>query len=333
MRIRRVTLVLTGTLAVLLFFATALQVQAMSDCPSVIMDMLAGEPIPFDEMMDDLATVRIVYVGEVHTIELHHVLQAKILDQLAHRNIKLALGMEMFAARRQGILDRWQKGNESVKNLMSQLGPDHWTNLQDYEPLLNSARKLGIPILGLNAEDRLVRQVAWKGLDGLSESEKRMVPPGVTPVNPLNDRLLRLRLKVHRAFEHMGLHNVVLAQALRDQTMATTVVRFLDSPAGKGRSMLVVTGTGHVNYGLGIPSRVERMKKISRRIVVLSESGRLVLTEAEKRESVPIEITHADLEFIGRPIADYVYALPLKTKSRPPDSHSYQASRTHEDVP
>jgi uncharacterized iron-regulated protein len=319
---------LIQVLPVLLCFALGSQLQAMSERSPLIVDVVLGEPVTMDTMVDDLAAVKIVYIGEVHTIKEHHALEARILDHLADRKIKLALGMEMFAGRQQEILDRWQEGNESLEHLIRDLGADHWTNLTDYGPLLLSARERRIPILGLNADDSLVRKVAWKGLDGLSASEKRLVPAGVTPVDPLSDRLLRLRLKVHRAFQATGLHNVVLAQALRDQTMATTVARFLRSAQGKDRLILVVAGTGHMSYGLGIPSRVERIKKTPHRIVVLSESGHLVLTEAEKRESVPIEITHADLEFLRRPIGDYLYILPSKTKSEPAEPHAYQADRT-----
>ena len=71
--------------------------------------MLMGEPIPMEMMLDDLLQVRIVYLGEIHTIARHHRVQSEILRLLAERGVKLALGMEMLGEEQQPILDRWQE--------------------------------------------------------------------------------------------------------------------------------------------------------------------------------------------------------------------------------
>ena len=139
----------------------------------------------------------------------------------------------------------------------------------------------------------------------LSPEEKASLPEDLEQINPLNDRLLRLRLRVHRAFEDKSLDNIVLAQSLRDSTIAPAVVEFLNAPKGKGATMLVIAGTGHVNYGFGIPERVNRRLDLPFRIVLASESGELVLSEEEKRQMAPIHLTHKDLEFIQKPVADY----------------------------
>jgi uncharacterized iron-regulated protein len=294
------------------------ETQAMSDCKPFVVDLYMGEPLPMEMVMEDLASVKIVYVGEVHTVDRHHKIQAEILRRLSDKGLKLALGMEMFSVAKQDILDRWQKGNDSVADLINKLGKVHWTNLMDYEPVLLLARRLDIPIIGLNAEDKLVRKVARKGLSSLTSAEKEQIPRGLKRINPLNDRLLRLKLQVHRAFKGKGLDRIVLAQVLRDATMARTIVRFLKSAAGRDRTMMVIAGTGHLNFGLGIPDRVQRQAKLSSRIILPSESGEMVLSEDQKRHSAPLEITHKDLRFINRPIADYLHTIPLKNQLEEP---------------
>ena len=72
---------------------------ALADSEPFIIDLYMGEPVPQDVMLDDLSTVRIVYLGEIHTIARHHELQAQILRGLLDRELKLALGMEMFLTR------------------------------------------------------------------------------------------------------------------------------------------------------------------------------------------------------------------------------------------
>jgi hypothetical protein len=64
----------------------------------------------------------------------------------------------------------------------------------------------------------------------------------------------------------------------------------------------------HFAHGLGVPSRVRRHEpELTDRIVLLSESGDLTLTEHEKRISKKINLTHQDLRFLNIPIADYIH--------------------------
>ncbi len=293
---------------------------ALADSQPFIIDLYMGEPVPKEVMLDDLSGVRIVYLGEVHTIARHHDLQAEVVRGLSDRDPKVALGMEMFSREDQPALDRWQTGNQRVADLIAELGREHWTNLQDYEKVLVLARERRIPIVALNARNTLVRKLARVGLSGLSESEKHEIPEGVEKINPLQDRLLRLRLRVHKAFEKTSLDRIVIAQALRDETMAQTVSDFLHSAQGKDRLMVVIAGGGHVNYGFGIPEGVQRRTPLPYRIIMATDSGELVLTEAEKSQSIPVRITHEELKFIPTPIADYLQAVPLK-EERPQDRH------------
>jgi uncharacterized iron-regulated protein len=304
------------TLALLTFSAAA---SGPSDTP-VIIDVLIGEPVSLEAMLDDLSSARIVYIGEIHSIPRHHRVQTLILSELAKRGLKLCLGMEMFAHSHQPALDKWQAGQESVAHLMRDLGGDAWTNLLDYESLLVMARELKIPIVGLNASDATVRTIARNGPEGLTEQERKDLPEGFDKIDPRHDRLLRLRLKVHRAFQEKSLDRIVLAQSVRDETMASFAVRYLESAEGKDRAMLVVAGSGHLNYGFGIPERVQRRLDVPVRIVLITESGELELTESQKRQAAPVEISHSDLRFIGVPISDYLYATPMKdVPSDPPN--------------
>ncbi|AFM25551.1 ChaN family lipoprotein [Desulfomonile tiedjei] len=287
---------------------------------SIIIDMLAGEPVPQEMMLDDLASVRIVYLGEYHTIKRHHKLQLDTLTGIADRKPNIALGMEMFSADQQEILDWWQSGTEDVAALIRKLGRKHWTNLQDYAAVLYFARNAKIPIIGLNAPDDFVRKVAREGLSGLTDEQRRILPKGFDKIDPAYDKLMRIRLKVHRAFHEKSLDNVVLAQAIRDAIMAQRVISFFESERGKDAGMVVIAGSGHINYGFGIPERVQEHLRYNERIVLASESGELKLSEEEKKQAMPVEITHEDLKFIQRPIADYLHIIPLRTETPEPEA-------------
>ncbi|MBI4962319.1 MAG: ChaN family lipoprotein [Desulfomonile tiedjei] len=287
----------------------------MASSQPLLIDLLMGEPVPFQMFLDDISTARVVYLGELHTIARHHRLQTQVLEALADRGMQIALGMEMFSREQQPVLDKWQQGSHSVDNLIEELGKERWTNLKDYAQVLTLARERKIPVIGLNARDSVVRKVAREGIEGLTENELKELPPDLSEISPLNDRLLRLRLRVHKAFEAKSLDRVVLAQALRDATMAGAVAAYLGSPEGKDRLMVVIAGSGHINYGFGIPERVQKLNGLPYRIILPTESGELVLSEEEKRQAMPVHITHEDLRFIRVPIADYLHVIPLKDDS------------------
>jgi uncharacterized iron-regulated protein len=300
-----------------------------TDCPPIIIDVYAGEPVSLEMMMDDLASVRIIYLGEFHTISRHHEVQYLILKSLFHRGLKLSLGMEMFPATRQGVLDGWLESADDLDSLANELGRDRWTNIRDYERLLLFARQNRIPVLGLNASDSLVRKVARGQLSELSEAEQKHLPQDLDDLNLLYERLLRLKLRVHKAFHEKSLEHVVRAQASRDSVMALSIVTFLTSSQGRGSTMVVIAGSGHLNYGFGVPERVRKKIELPDRIVLPTESGQLILSEEEKRQAVPVEITHQDLAFIRVPIADYLHVLPLKNVRDENGLHSAREEMAH----
>ncbi len=132
----------------------------------------------------------------------------------------------------------------------------------------------------------------------------------LTP-NPLYDKLLRVKLRVHKTFQGRSLDGVVRAQLLRDSVMAQTILRRMESIQGRDAVFVVVAGSGHLAYGFGIPERVRTKMQVSDRIILPTESGHLILSEEERRQAAPVEITHEDLRFIREPIADYLYVLPM----------------------
>jgi hypothetical protein len=54
------------------------------------------------------------------------------------------------------------------------------------------------------------------------------------------------------------------------------------------------------------------MPGLTDRILMLSESGDVELSPAEKAMARPISITHAQLQELGRPLGDYLYATEQK---------------------
>jgi len=280
-------------------------------------DLLSGEPISEKELFDDLATVRVIYLGERHTVQRHHDLETRVVTELAKRGVRLVLGLEPMEALHQPVLDRYAKKQLSFDQLAeASQWSKRWRGYEQYKPVLEAALQAQALILALNARFETIRQIARSGgVERLDPSLRRELPAAMQLKDPAYERLLRLQMMVHASASPERLRPMVEAQIARDEAMAFVLASLLESPAGQGRTAVVVCGSGHIDYGLGTPARVRRrMPGVKDRIVLLSESGDVELTPEERAMARPITISHDQLRELDRPIGDYLHATSPKSE-------------------
>ena len=279
----------------------------------VHLDVYRGEPIPFEEMIDSLAQARLIYIGEIHTLERHHRFQLRVIQALTQRNIPLAVGLEMLPFTVQSHLDAWTEGRLGEKEFLQLIDwKTNWgTSFGLYRPIFEYARRNKIPLRALNAPRDMVKEVARKGLSGLSEETRRMFPP-VTVSSEEHRRLLALFIGRHKTLRADMQDAAYEAQDVWDSTMAHGVVQFLNSKEGTAKTMVVLAGTGHLAYGFGIPERVARSCNLPYRIVISSDSGDLEYKKEWERYVEPADLTHEDFLFLDRPIANFIFLVPLR---------------------
>jgi uncharacterized iron-regulated protein len=288
-----------------------------SDRTSLWIDMYRGEPVLYQAVADDLAGVDVIYLGECHVLEKHHAMQERIVADLSQRGKSLVLGMEQLESPQQAEVDRYNRGEIDFDQLAEAVNwAKRWSNYQQYRPVVESARKLKVPVVALNARPETIRQVARSGgvakLDAKTRAE---LPAEMQLDDPTYRKLLTLKMMVHMAANPETLRPMIEAQIARDEAMAAALCAFLDTPAGRGRTAVVLCGSGHVAHGFGTADRVaRRLPKAKQRIILLTQSGDLVLSPHQKAQARPVSITHEQLRAIGRPVADYLYATSLKTK-------------------
>jgi len=75
-----------------------------------IINLQNRQTLSFEELIDALKKIRIIYIGENHTDPSHHQVQLKIIQALFKRHPDLTVGMEMFDQTYQPILKRWSEG-------------------------------------------------------------------------------------------------------------------------------------------------------------------------------------------------------------------------------
>lgn len=253
-----------------------------------IVHLPTGTLVTAQQMQGVAADARVVYVGETHDNPASHRLELETLKAVEERNPgKAALGMEMFNRSQQPVLDRWVAGELDEKTFLKESRWfDTWKmDFRYYRDLLLYARDKHIPVIGLNAEKELVQAVRSKQLEELTPEQKAQLPE-----MDLTDPYQRAQTEsIFGGHSHGKMHieGFLRAQTLWDETMAESAARYLLSPQGKDRHLVVVAGANHVSYGFGIPRRVFRRVPTS---YVIIGGQELVVSREQKPETMDVQI-------------------------------------------
>ncbi|HHS83971.1 MAG TPA: PDZ domain-containing protein [Gammaproteobacteria bacterium] len=229
-----------------------------------ILHIPTGIFVTQEQMLAAVTDAKIVYVGETHDNPASHRLEAMLLKALAERYPEqVALGMEMMTPEQQPVLDRWVAGELSEKELLEQSRwYDIWRmDFDYYKELFQLCRDKKIPIIGLNATKAQVKAVASNDFSKLDEEQRKQIPT-LDMADPYQRAMVKTVFGGHN---HGGgdKERFLRVQTLWDEMMAANVARYLTTPQGSGRHMLVIAGGHHVSYGFGIPRRVFRRLPVS----------------------------------------------------------------------
>lgn len=273
-----------------------------------IIHVPTGIAVSSAQMLSIASEARIVYVGETHDNPASHRLELEVLKSLADRYPgRTALGMEMFSRAQQPALDRWIAGELDEKAFLKESRwYENWKmDFTYYRDLLVFARDRHIPVIALNTEKSLMNLVRNKTMDQLSPEERAQLPE-LDLDDPYQRGLMQAILGDH---SHGGMQTegFVRSQTLRDEFMAESVARFLASPAGEGRHMLVIAGGNHVRHGFGIPRRVFRRMPTSYVVI----GGREIDIQADKQNRL------MDVELPGFPMVPYDFQVYLNYEDLP----------------
>lgn len=229
-----------------------------------IVHLPTGTLVDRSQMFALAGDARIVYFGETHDNPASQRLGVQLLQALADRHPgRQALGMEMFSRSQQPALDRWVAGELSEKAFLRESRwAENWGgDFAHYRDLLNVARARRIPVIALNADRDLVGTVRGRSPDQLSDRERARLP--VLDMDDPYHRGMVTAVFGDHIRKGMRLEDFIRVQTLWDETMAESVVRYLQSPSGGDMHLLVVAGGNHVSHGFGIPRRVFRRLPVS----------------------------------------------------------------------
>ncbi|NJB68637.1 putative iron-regulated protein [Desulfobaculum xiamenense] len=271
--------------------------------PAVVAPAMPGEmfdatggPLSMRDFVRRALDVRYVLLGEGHSSACDHAVQAEAIAAIDSAAVaagrpRPVVGLEMVPRERQDVLDRFNAGELSVEELPTALDwPNVWGHPYAlYEPVIRAARERGLPLVALNVPLRLVRAVSTSGLSGLDAGDRALLPDVIIPPREDQRESLREEFERHRMIMNRkgatddALERFMTSQSLWDSAMAGAAV---EAYRAWSRPVVVVVGSGHVEYGWGLGYRLSVL-----------DPGAKALSVVPWRGVEPVDLAQADVFF------------------------------------
>lgn len=234
-----------NSIILFLLISSALVAQ---DKPAYKIFTKEGKSADFTAMMKEAAKADITFFGELHDNSMAHWLELQVMKELFAQRNSVTIGMEMFEADNQLIVDEYVSGLIDEKLLLSEAKV--WDNYKnDYKPLVEFAKENKQKVVATNVPRRYANVVFKKGIEQLNslpaEAKNWIAPLPIT---------IDLTLPGYKSMiAQMGGHgpvgsaeNIARSQAVKDATMAHFILK------NKSFPFLHVNGSYHSQNFEGI---------------------------------------------------------------------------------
>jgi uncharacterized iron-regulated protein len=228
-----------------------------------VTDTASGTLRTPSELPGRLEGVRLLLVGEEHTDMEVHRIERRILSDLHESGRRVVVGLEMYPYPEQGWLNEWTAGRLSEDAFLEGSGwYRNWGyNWLYYRDIFLFARDNRLRMLAVNAPREVVAAVRKKGLEGLTAEEAAHIPEQIDTKSTEYLRLFKSNFEdesFHAAMTDEGWQAMLDAQCTWDATMGWNAVRALAGDADPKTILVLLVGSGHVQYGLGIERQVHQ---------------------------------------------------------------------------
>ncbi len=225
-----------------------------------ITDTSTGQAITLPELAARLADTRLLLIGEEHTSVEFHDVQYRVLSALVASGRHVMIGLEMYPYTEQPFLDDWVGGllTEDGFVRLSRWYANWGYNWLYYRDIFRFAQAHAVRMFAVNTPREVVAAVRKKGLANLTPEEAAHIPKGID----VDSADYMAFFKATFADETGPVHgagmsdemwkNMLGAQATWDATMGFNAVQALQRANDPKAIMVVLVGSGHVAYGLGI---------------------------------------------------------------------------------
>ena len=228
------------------------------------------KPVSFEQMLADLSSASVVYVGETHRRVEHHSAQLKVIEALFADKGSISVGMEMFARSYQPVLDNWSDGELTMEELLRQ---SHWYanwrfDHELYSPILEFVKANRIQLVALNLPFHIPSKIRVGGIEYLADDEKKYLPAETDTSNTRHREYVESVFNKHGFNSRTRFEDFYMAQCVWEDGMAEAVAQ-----RSAQRPMVVVVGNGHIQYKYGIPDRAHKRDGEPFRTIYLVSAG------------------------------------------------------------
>lgn len=232
--------------------------------------------ISAEELIQDLTTAQVIFIGELHDHVGHHQAQLSIIRALQKDRQPLAIGLEMFRKDSQAALDRWVGGGYSLDSFLKDY-QDNWSMWEKYREIFEYAKRQKIPLVGLNIPREISKMVARQGFAALPEQQRQALGNVQCIVDPEYGDFIRRAMGGHGGHGQQYLF-FCEAQMLWDTMMARNLVDFLKQ--NPQHRVVVLAGSGHA-WKFGIPRQLLEQMEITYRVVLPEIDSRVSRTSID----------------------------------------------------
>lgn len=221
-----------------------------------------------DQLMSQLRDRRVIFIGEHHERYENHLDQLAVIRALHAQGKSLAIGLECFQQPFQPVLDAYVNGEiDEAEMLKRSEYFERWRfDYRLYRPILRFAREHSIALIALNLEEEFTQRVSEVGIAGLDASARARLPASIKRDDPAYRSRLKAVFERHPFSEARDFERFLDVQLAWDEGMAARGAEMLTMHPE--RTLVVIAGVGHIEYGQGIPQRLLRHVEVSSAILI-----------------------------------------------------------------
>jgi len=245
-----------GTLDRLPLGASPLKAELAALDTGKIMLTGPGQPVDLVALAEAALKADVIVIGEYHNDYACHEFQRDFLAALIRRYPRLVVGFEFFERDHDPVLEQWRQGEIDEAALVRKTAWYARSTLHfGYTKLVTDIlREKRIRTIGLNVPRSLIRKVSMGGIAALSPGERALFPTWERN-HPDHRFYISSTFGAAAVQAPQWFANIYAAQKCWDVIMAESMRVELAKPENRNHKGVIITGSAHVAYGLGIPFR------------------------------------------------------------------------------
>jgi uncharacterized iron-regulated protein len=256
-----------------------------------------GDPVDWNGLSVGIRWADIVIVGEQHDDANAHLVQQAIVAETIAAWPGSAVSMEMLERDEQPVVDAYLRGEITKAEFVERTKSADWASKGSwdgfYQPVIDSAKTAGCPVIAANAPRDYVRRARTEGYDALAdlppEEQANFSLPERDAPDTYRTRFKEFMESGGATHDEERVDEVMRSQRLWDATMADSIVR-ARSGLPRGAKVIHLVGQFHSEFDGGLVSEIQARAPFARVLTVTVQKGEARALRAEDRGKADVVV-------------------------------------------